>query len=160
MHTLLVPTSVLVLFSTMAVAQATNPAMARRVDTCKLVTKAEVQLAVGLPVADPKPNAGNPALCDFKVGDYGVVGFAVQPSRPGETPDRIFSETAKRKMQPVEAPGIGDRSFFTSPGYGMVQLNTFKGSNYVIMTLLVPGASPQKVKAAAEQLMKKALLKL
>ncbi len=144
----------------MAVAQATNPAMARRIDTCKLVTKAEVQLAVGLPVADPKPNAGNPALCDFKVGDYGVVGFAVQPSRPGETPDRIFSETAKRKMQPVEAPGIGDRSFFTSPGYGMVQLNTFKGSNYVILTLLVPGASPQKVKAAAEQLMKKALLKL
>jgi hypothetical protein len=160
MRILLVPTAALMLFSTMAVAQTTNAAMAGRVDTCRLVTKAEVQLAVGLPVADPKPNASNPALCDFKVGDYGVVGFAVQPNRPGETPDRIMSELAKRKMQPVEVKGIGDRAFFTSPGYGMVQLNTFKGSNYAIITLMVPGASPEKVKAAAEQLMKKALLKL
>ena len=156
MRTLLIPTAALVFFSTMAVAQVT----AGRVDTCKLVTKAEVQLAVGLPVADPKPNASNPALCDFKVGDYGVVGFAVQPNRPGETPDRIMSELAKRKIQPVEVKGIGDRAFFTSPGYGMVQLNTFKGPNYAIITLMVPGASPEKVKAAAEQLMKKALLKL
>ena len=159
MRTLLIPTAALVLFSTMAVAQVTNPAMAGRVDTCRLVTKAEVQLAVGLPVADPKPNASNPALCDFKVGDYGVVGFAVQPNRPGEA-DKMFSELAKRKMEPVEVKGIGDRAFFASPGYGMVQLNTFKGSNYAIITLLVPGASPQKTKAAAEQLMKKALLKL
>jgi hypothetical protein len=60
----------------------------------------------------------------------------------------------------VEVKGIGDRAFFTSPGYGMVQLNTFKGSYYAIITLMVPGASPEKVKAAAEQLMKKALLKL
>jgi len=156
MRTLLISTAALVLFSNMAVAQAT----AGRVDTCRLVTKAEVQLAVGLPVADPKPNASNPALCDFKVGDYGVVGFAVQPNRPGETPDRIMSELAKRKIQPVEVKGIGDRAFFTSPGYGMVQLNTFKGSNYAIITLMVPGASQEKVKAAAEQLMKKALLKL
>jgi len=42
----------------------------------------------------------------------------------------------------------------------MVQLNAFKGTQYVIMTLLVPGLSEDAQKAPAEKLMKKVLLKL
>jgi len=43
---------------------------------------------------------------------------------------------------------------------GMVQLNTFKGSAYVIITLLVPGANEAKSKEMAEKLMQKVLSKI
>ena len=63
-------------------------------------------------------------------------------------------------MKTADAPGIGDKSFFAFPGYGMAQLNTFKGAYYVIMTLMVPGLTEDQHKAPAEKLMKKLLPKL
>ena len=46
------------------------------------------------------------------------------------------------------------RSFYASPGYGMTQLNTFKGPMYIIITLLVPEATELAQKAAAENPMR------
>jgi hypothetical protein len=54
----------------------------------------------------------------------------------------------------------GTRSFYASPGYGMTQLNTFKGPTYIIITLLVPEATELAQKAAAEKLMRKVLSRL
>ena len=42
----------------------------------------------------------------------------------------------------------------------MTQLNAFKGPNYIIITLLIPGAPEAKQKTIAEALMLKALSKL
>jgi hypothetical protein len=148
------------LFRTLAPAQPLTPAGVKKVDPCALVSKADIEQAVGSSAGDPKPNASNAAVCDFKVGDYGTVGLMTQRSRPGETPDKIIAELKKRNIPVSNAPGIGDRSFFTSPGYGMNQLNTFKGSNYLIITLLIPGAGEEKQKAIAEKVMRKALAKL
>ena len=133
---------------------------AKKLDPCALVTKADVQQIVGKPVADPKPNQSNATVCDFKVGDFGTIGFMAQPSTPGVTPDRIMAELQKRKTQVSEVKGIGERAFFAAMGYGMTQLNAFKGPHYIIVTLLIPGAAEAQQKAIAEKLMAKALAKL
>lgn len=55
---------------------------------------------------------------------------------------------------------IGDSSFFSSPGCGMVQLNTFNGNRYFIITMMVPGVKDAVQKSTAEDLMRKALKKM
>ena len=42
----------------------------------------------------------------------------------------------------------------------MIQLNTFNGSNYLIITIMVPGATDATQKTAAEKLMRTALTKI
>jgi hypothetical protein len=150
---------VLFLFAVVVAAQP-RPAGAKKLDPCTLVGKADVQLVVGQNVAGPTPNKSNAAVCDFKVGDYGSIGFAAQQQRPGEPPDLIIAGLKKMKIPATEVKGIGDRAFFASPGYGMTQLNAFKGPNYIIITLLIPGTAEDKQKAVAEKLMQKALSKL
>lgn len=150
-----IPASFL-LFTALLAAQ--QPA--RKLDPCALVTKADVQQVVGKPVADPKPNQHNAAVCDFKAGDFGNVSFMVQAVNPTVSADKIMSELKKRKIQVAEVKGIGDRSFFASPGYGMTQLNTYKGPHYIIVTLLIPGGGEVQQKAFAEKLMAKALSKI
>jgi len=127
---------------------------------CALLNKAAVEQAVGQSIGDPKPNAHNASVCDIKVGGFGTLGLMRQQQRPGETPDKIMAELKKRNIPVTEAPGIGDRSFFASPGYGMTQLNTFKGSSYLIITLMIPGGNEAKQKAIAEKVMKAVLTKL
>jgi hypothetical protein len=150
----------LFLFAAVASAEQPTPAGAKKLDPCTLVSKADVQQVVGQNVTGPTPNKSNAAVCDFKVGDLGALGFAAQQQRPGETPDATMAALKKMNMPVTEAKGIGDRAFFASPGYGMTQLNAYKGSNYIIITLLIPGAPEAKQKAVAEALMLKALSKL
>jgi hypothetical protein len=42
----------------------------------------------------------------------------------------------------------------------MLSFNTFKGSTYLIITMLVPGMGADTQRAGAEKLMRKALAKL
>jgi hypothetical protein len=143
----------------MAAAQA-----AKTIDACALLTKAQIQAVVGQNVGDGKsnPNA-NPTVgtsCQYVIGDYGVLSLLVKAVGPGETADKMMAELEKRKIAVSNAPGIGDRSFFASMGYGMLQLNTFKGSTYLIMTIMLPGATEATQKTAAEKLMREALTKI
>jgi hypothetical protein len=131
----------------------------KKLDACTLVTKADVQEAVGGTVADPQPNKTNPAVCDFKTGT-GNVSFMTQAAGGSDAADKLVGELKKRKIPVAEVKGIGDRSFFVSHGYGMTQLNTYKGPHYIILTMMLPGAGEEKQKAASEKLMKKALAKL
>jgi len=134
------------------------------IDTCALLTKAQIQEVLGKPVKDGKRNAvANPAVgspCEYVVGDYGVFSLLVKPVGPGETPDRMMDALKKNKIKSADMPGLGDRSFFTFPGYGMVQLNTYYKTSYVLITLFVPGLSEDDQKAPAEKLMKLVLPKL
>ncbi len=154
---------IMLLFSlAFTVLEAQTPTI--KIDPCALLTKAEIQEALGKPVQEGKLNtSANAAVglpCQYVVGDYGAFSILVKPVGPGETPDKVLTGLSNAKMKTADAPGIGDRSFFSFPGYGMVQLNSFKGTQYVIMTLLVPGLSEDAQKAPAEKLMKKVLLKL
>jgi len=142
----------------------TPPGGTNKIDSCSFLTKAEIQAALGQPVKDGKLNASaNPSVgapCEYIVGDYGVFSLLVKPLGAGETPDRMLAAFKKSNLKTADAPGIGDRSFFIFPGYGMVQLNTFKGTKYALITLMVPGLSEDAEKAPAELLMKKVLPKL
>lgn len=136
----------------------------QKIDPCALLAKAEIQTAVGQNVGEgalnTKANPAGGALCEYKVGDFGAFSMLAKTTGPGETADRTMTELNKMKIATSEAPGLGDRSFFSSPGYGMIQLNTFKGPNYLIITILVPGATEISQKSAAEKLMRKALAKI
>jgi hypothetical protein len=154
MKSMLFAISIAFCFTTAAMAQ----------DPCGLLTKAEIQAVVGQNVGDGKLNkVANPAVgapCEYIVGTSGVFSILIKAAAPGEVPDKVKAELIKRKIAVSEAPGIGDRSFFSSPGYGMVQLITFKKSKYLIITLLIPGATEVAQKTAAKKLMRKALTKI
>ena len=158
------PFLVLLPFTVTLLKAQTPPGIAKKIDPCSLLTKVEIQEALGNPVQDGKLSTkANPAVglpCEYVVGDYGVFSILVKPLGPGETPAKILAELNKMKMKTAEASELGDKSFFLFPGYGMVQLNTFKGPYYVIITLMVPGLSEDAQKSPAEKLMKKVLPKL
>jgi hypothetical protein len=137
---------------------------AKTPDSCSYLTKAEIQEILGQPVQDGKletrANAAVGQPCQYVVGDYGVFSILVKSIGPGETPEKIRAEFAKLRQKTADGPPVGDKSFFVYPGYGMLQLNTFQGAKYVIMTLMIPGLNEESQKAPAEKLMKKVLPKL
>ena len=108
---------------------------AQKIDACTLLTKAEIQAALGQEVGAGKLNEkANPLVgqpCEYKVGGYGVFSILVKTAGAGETADKVAAEFKKRKIAVSDAGAVGDKSFFSSPGYGMIQLNTFKGDKYL-----------------------------
>lgn len=153
--------AVAVVFCFAGAAAAQGP---QKTDACTLLTQAEIQAAIGQTVGIGKLNLkANPAVgqpCEYVVGSYGVFSILAKTAGPGETADKMMAELKKRKTAVSDAPGVGDRSFFASPGYGMLQLNTFKGSKYLIITMLVPGSTEAAQKTAAKKLMNKALTRI
>jgi hypothetical protein len=154
-----------VIIFTFLTVPATRLAGAEKsLNPCSLLTEAEIKEVIGKPVQAGKLNAGvNPAVgsnCNYIVADFGSFNVLVKPLQTYETPQLIRAQFAKMKMTPTDLPKVGDSSFFTSPGYGMVQLHTFKSSKYILFTLLVPGLTEPAVRPMAEKLMRKLLSKL
>jgi hypothetical protein len=140
-----------------AAAQPPKPGLS----PCALLTKAEVQEAVGSPVSEGVVNAINKSVCDFKVGDTGsTVGIMLTAKGPGDTAERTVAELKKGKISAEVVPGFGDSAYASSPGYGMQQLGVYKGSNHVIVTVLVLGAPDAKSKTIAQAVMRKALARV
>ena len=143
---------------------AAGIAAEKAADPCSLLTQAEIQETIGKPVQPGKlkahatPAAG--ADCNYIVGDFGSFNVLIKPLQSGETPERIKAQFAKMKMTPVDLPNVGDSSFFTSPGFNMVQLQTFKGSKYILFTMLVPGLEEPAVRPMAATLMRELLPRL
>jgi hypothetical protein len=142
----------------------TGSAAAKAVDPCALLTQAEIQEVLGTPAQAGKlkanPNQAAEADCSYTIGDYGTFNLLLKPISASETPDRIYAEFKKRKIAGAELPGVGDRSFYINPGYGMTQLFTFKGERYILITMLVPGSTEPTQQAAAAKLMRKLLPRL
>jgi len=133
-------------------------------DNCSILSQEEIQAAVGQKVSEStlNPNA-NPAVgkpCQYVIGSTGAFSIYAKTVGPGETADKTVAALTKMKIATTTVSGLGDSSFFSSPGYGMIQLNTFQGPHYLIITLMVPGATEAAQKAAAETLMRKALTRL
>ncbi len=134
------------------------------IDPCTLLTRAEIQEAIGKPVKDGVPNAkANPAVgipCDFAVEPYGSVSILAVAATPSNAAEQVAAGLKKMNIAVTDAPGIGDRSFFANMGYGMLQLNTWKGPHYLILTMMIPGATEDQQKTAAGKLMAKMLGRL
>lgn len=127
-------------------------------DPCSLLSKAEIQTIVGTTVSDGKLNSANVStgpVCEYKVGGMGVLNLFVRQGNAADSPDKMLAELKKRDVKTNEIKGIGDRSFTAEMGFGMLQLNTFKGSTYYIITLLIPGAPLEKESEVAQKLMQK-----
>lgn len=151
-----------------AAEQAAVPAVAEKaapeapaaaaLDPCTLLTADEVKEATGKEAQGPTPNPRNARVCDFKLGEGGLVNVTYDIGETGLTPERFAEEMKSRNIPLTPQAGVGDAAFFADQGYGMVQINAFKGTNrYVVVTLLVPGSAPDKTKDVAIKLAKNAL---
>lgn len=131
----------------------------QKIDACSILSKAEIEAEVKQPVGDGQlKGAGVIAPCQYKVGDYGVLSVQLATAGP-QTADKVLEDFGKRKIAVSDVADLGDRSFFSSPGYGMIQLNTFKGSDYLIITMLLSGSTEGAQKTSAVNLMQIALEK-
>ena len=140
-----------------AAAQPSKPGLS----PCALATKAEVQAAVGAPVSEGAIHTTNKSVCDFKIGDAGsVVSIMLTAKGPADTAETMVAGLKKQKISAEVTPGFGDSAYASSPGFGMQQLGVYKGSNHVIVTVLVLGAPEAKSKAVAQAVMRKALARL
>ncbi len=128
---------------------------------CALLTKAEVQAAVGAPASEGVINTTNKSVCDFKAGDTGsTVSVMLTSKAPGDTAEKTVAELKKRKIDAEVTPGFGDSAYASSPGYGMQQLGVYKGSSHVIVTVLLLGSPDAKSKAVGQAIMRKALARI
>lgn len=130
-------------------------------DPCRLLGPEEIQAVVGKPVAKGTPKLhANPMAgsdCTYVVGGFGSLNILTKPLQRGETPSVFKAQFARMKMTPIDAPEAGNEAFFTSPGFGMVQIHAFKSGRYALITLLVPGSDEKAVRPMAAKLMKTAL---
>ncbi len=157
------PALVLLVVTAVLLPAASKPAAPAAVDSCSLLTKAQIQEILGVTVKE-KVNTGAvraaSSACEYMVGDYGVFSLLLtQPVAAGYA-DTLLASFKRNKMKTVDEPGLGDRSFFAMPGYGMTQLNTVGKSSYLLITMLVPGKTEDQLKPLAVKLMKLALAKL
>ena len=128
---------------------------------CSLLTKAEVQEAVGTPVSEGVINKINKTVCDFSVGDLGsAVSIMLTGKIPGDSAEKTVAELKKQKIAAQVVSGFGDSAYSSSPGYNMQQLGVYKASSHVIVTVLLLGANDAKSKKVAEAVMTKALVRL
>ena len=128
---------------------------------CSLLTKAEVQEAVGTPVSDGTVNTINRTVCDFKVDALGsAVSVMLTGKTPGDSAEKTVAELKKQKITVQVVSGFGDSAYASSPGFGMQQLGVYKGSSHVIVTVLLMGAPEAKSKKVAEVVMNKALARV
>jgi hypothetical protein len=129
-----------------------------------MLSKTEIETVTGQKPGEGKlagnGNAAAGAPCQYMLGSGGVFNLVAKPAAPGETSPKVMGELKKRKIPVSDVSGVGDHSFFSSPGYGMVQLNTFKGPYYLIVTILIPGVPEATLKKEAVDLMKRALGKI
>lgn len=146
----------------LADGSAAAPAPVQR-DLCAILTVAEISEIIGKPVGEGKldPNAspvmGQP--CHYTVAEYGAFSLWIGSGQANPC-DKTREELVNRNIKTTDAPGIGDCAFFADMGYGMLQLNAWKGPDYLIVTLMVPGASEDQQRGMADKLMKLVLTKL
>lgn len=145
----------------MSILLGSAPAGTPTSSPCSLLTKAEVQEAVGTPVSEGEVNKINRTVCDFKVDELGsAVSVLLTGKTPGDSPEKTVAELKKRKIAGQVVAGFGDGAYTSSPGYGMQQLGVYKGSSHVVVTVLLMGAPETKSKSVAEAVMRKALVRV
>jgi len=86
--------SAFLMFAGIASAQQPESGGAKKIDPCALLTKVEIQEAIGKNVQDGKlnqnANLAVGAPCEFVVEPYGAFSLLVKPVGPSETADRYI----------------------------------------------------------------------
>jgi hypothetical protein len=139
---------------------AVMPAQSSKPNPCALLTRAEVQEAVGSDVSEGEIEPVNKSVCHFKLATGSLVDILLTGKGPGDNAARTVAELNKRKISAAVTPGFGDSAYSANAGYGMQQLGVYKGSSHVIVTVLLLGAPEAKSKAVAQTVMRKALARV
>ena len=124
--------------------------------TCKLLTKAEVQEAIGAALSDAIPGEGMDT-CRFQANG-GASVVAVTASRDTSAPSAkrlaVFKESMKNS-KPKDLANLGDGAVLVNMFGAGPQVSVFRGADNLLISILGFGDTP-KIAAAAEALARKA----
>jgi hypothetical protein len=132
-----------------------------RLTACAVVTRADVEQAIGRAVdAGNEGIDGAASTCDY-AGGGGLVSITVQ--RLAAKPDHAVEIASLKKEMPDgaerAAPGFADAFFWDLPGAG-TQLHVLNGDReHVMVSILGFGGAPA-VASAAERIARKAISRL
>lgn len=139
-----------------------SPAAPRSVTACAAVTRADVQDALGQPIAKSEEETdGVESTCDY-AGAIGQVTILIRrfPERlniPAEIAG-IIKNVPNSKVR--TAAGIGTHAFFVDIAGAGTQLHVMRGEHqYLMISLLGFGEGPH-VSAAATKIARKALSRM
>lgn len=133
----------------------------QRSGACALVTRADVEQAIGRAVDTGAEESDGPAsTCDYR-GAGGLVSITIQPlSRKA---DRAVEAAALRKEVPEgvwrDTRAFADAFYYDLPGAG-TQLHVLNGERQHLMVSILGFGEPEQVSAAAERIARKALGRL
>ena len=143
------------------VAPAKRAITPHRLTACAVVTRADVEQAIGRPVDAGNEEIEGPAsTCDY-AGGGALVSITVQ--RLAVKPDRAVEIANLRKEIPDgaerAAPGFADAFFWDLPGAG-TQLHVLNGDREYVMVSILGFGEARAVASAAERIARRAISRL
>ncbi len=144
--------------ATTAASQPTTAAPSSTVDACTLVTKAQIESAVGATVLDPKAEQlANLSSCSFNDPAspiFTVVSVSVFSGASTSDAKEIFDLGKRNANDPQPVTGVGEDAYWDDT---LSDLNTVQGKYEI--TVDVPGDSADPL-AVAKEIAGKVLAKL
>ncbi|MBI5284530.1 MAG: DUF3558 family protein [Chloroflexi bacterium] len=132
-----------------AASQPTAAASSSTLDACTLVTKAQIESAVGATVLDPKPEqVANLSSCSFDDPTspiFSVVTVSVLTGARDGDAREIFDLAKKNGNDPQAVAGLGEDAFWDDV---LSDLNIVQGKYEI--TIDVPGDSADPLSVAKE----------
>lgn len=149
-----------ILAGTMSAAQqiASEPA-ATPLSACELVTKAEVEQAIGTTVDECRPRMTNKKVdnCVFSKGRRDAVALFVSRTNDDRDIDSLFAKTKEKfpHAKIREVPGLGQKAFLVKDRRRSTMLSVYRGGDALVVSvsLTAKGTNPD---AAAETIARKA----
>jgi hypothetical protein len=137
-----------------AFAQGKAAAPGKGADACTLVSKAEIEDAIGLKLQDGKkdPKMQNPGVlssCDYSTQSGGQVSILIRQNPTKYAPGTEKAEFEKQGMKLKYATGLGTTAFFIDM-FGMgTSLGVFRGDyDYVQLSAMGTGGAEAARSAA------------
>jgi hypothetical protein len=153
-----------ILFAVSAVTQNSTverPLPTRQLTACSIVTKADVEQAIGLSVGDGTEEIqGNASTCDYGT-KTGLISITIQ--KLTNKPDLKKEILALKKEIPEglarDAPGFPEAFYLDIPNAG-TQLHIVDGGLQHLMVSILGFGDASKVSGVAAQIARKALSRL
>ena len=159
---MLLPIYLLIALSSIPQTQpVTHPVTSNRATACAVVTKADVEEAIGRRVNDPtEETAGRSSNCDYAIKG-GLVSITIQ--RLTAKPDLQAEIAALKKEIPEgvvrNSSDFPQACYLDIPGAG-TQLHIISNNNQHLMISILGLGDPSEVSAAALQLARKAIARM
>jgi hypothetical protein len=124
--------------------------------TCSLLTKAEIQQAIGVAVADGIPNKDMDS-CRFQAPDgVGMVVLTASRDTSADSAKKVAAAKQLNKNSKFrDLANLGDCAILIETAYVGPQVSIFRGADNLLISVMAFGDTP-KVSAAAEALARKA----